>query len=56
MSDWHCKQIITSSLSPIVVCEREDLLAEIERLSAKVDRLESRGINDMRPTKKEHST
>lgn len=32
MSDWHCKQIITSSPSPIVVCEREALLAEIERL------------------------
>ena len=34
MSGWHCKQITTSSPSPIVVCEREDLMAEIERLRA----------------------
>lgn len=35
--DWHCKQITTSRPSPIVVCERENLLAEIERLRAERD-------------------
>ena len=29
--DWHCKQI-PSGENPIVVCERESLRAEIERL------------------------
>ena len=31
---WHCRQIATSSPAPIVVCEREDMQAEIERLRA----------------------
>lgn len=31
--DWHCKQIPNGS-NPLVVCEREALQAEIERLRA----------------------
>ena len=38
MSDWHCKQI-PNGQQPIVVCERETLTAEIERLRAAGDAL-----------------
>ena len=30
---WHCRQV-PNGQEPIVVCEREDLLAEIEQLKA----------------------
>jgi hypothetical protein len=36
----HCRQIPTSN-EPIVVCERERLLAEIEQLQAEIERLRS---------------
>lgn len=35
---WHCKQIPNGS-NPLVVCEREALQAEIERLRAAGDAL-----------------
>lgn len=38
MADWHCKQI-PNGQQPIVVCERETLTAEIERLRAAGDAL-----------------
>lgn len=38
MSDWHCKQI-PNRQKPIVVCERETLTAEIERLCAAGDEM-----------------
>lgn len=34
---WHCRQIPNGD-EPIVVCEREDLLAEIERLRERINR------------------
>ena len=34
--EWHCKQIPNGS-NPLVVCERESLQAEIERLRQEVD-------------------
>jgi hypothetical protein len=34
--DWHCKQLPNGS-NPLVVCERETLLAEIERLQGVAD-------------------
>ena len=38
MADWHCKQI-PNGQQPIVVCERETLTAEIERLWAAGDEM-----------------
>lgn len=35
-ADWHCKQI-PNGANPLVVCEREALQAEIERLRAAID-------------------
>ena len=36
--EWHCKQL-PNGMNPIVVCERQDLLDEIERLRAAGDEL-----------------
>jgi hypothetical protein len=38
VADWHCKQIPNGS-NPLVVCEREALQAEVERLRAAGDAL-----------------
>jgi hypothetical protein len=39
--EWHCKQL-PNGMNPIVVCERQDLLDEIERLRAAGDALAER--------------
>lgn len=36
--EWHCKQLPFGA-NPIVVCERADMLAEVERLRAEVKSL-----------------
>lgn len=50
MADWHCKQIPNGS-NPLVVCEREALQAEIERLRAIVT-----SVNDLHSLRLAHDT
>jgi len=42
---WHCAQA-PNGMNPIVVCERESLLAEIERLQGEVARLRVEQIGE----------